>query len=154
MEKWLQRVIFGLPEAWKKQVERQIREGAFISFAGSEGREEGRLGDARNSAAMTALIGELLAADSAWEGTACAPSPEGEPLVRISLPLGLPAEALLKATLLKGAAFAFAPPRGQADEEGSEAILLDCSSLDEMRIREGLRRIGEALAEFSARLEG
>lgn len=151
MEIWLQQMIRGLPEMWKGQVERQMRDGSLISFAGSGVSGAVTPGDEGKSGKHK-LVGGLLT-DPAWRGTVCVPDPEGGSKWRVSLPQGLPAEALLKASLLNGAAFALADRSGRGSEELAETILLDYSSLDEAEIQEGLRRIGEALAEFTARFE-
>lgn len=151
MEIWLQQMIQSLPEMWKGQVERQMRDGTLISFAGSGESGAGTSGEEGKSVKHK-LVGGLLS-DPAWRGTVCVPDPEGGPKWRVSLPQRLPAEALLKASLLNGAAFALADRRARSSEEFTETIVLDYSGLDEAEIREGLRRIGEALTEFTARLE-
>ncbi|WP_435921853.1 hypothetical protein [Paenibacillus sp. DYY-L-2] len=151
MEIWLRQMIQSLPEMWKGKVERQMHEGSLISFAGSGERGAGTPGEEGKSGKHK-LVGGLLS-DRAWRGTVCVPDPEGGSKWRVSLPQGLPAEALLKAALLNGAAFALADRRGRGSEQPTETIVLDYSCLDEAEIREGLRRIGEALSEFTARLE-
>lgn len=104
-------------------------------------------------AARRAAMLEQLREQPAWHG-ASFEEPRGGLFLWLRLPPGLCSEALLRAALPKGAAFmpgarcyaagAVAPPDG-------DAIRLTYAAHSAVRLRRGLARIAEAIAEFTAR---
>lgn len=169
---WLKRLIQQLPAEWKGEVERYQRQGTFISLTGaaepsleSQDAKEGRTplqavvaGENENK---RRLMIDLLD-DPVWQGVQYCESERGEDgYLWLSLPSGLNAEALLRASLLKGAAFVPGSLRFDAEEEPDDSagiiqpdpgvIGLCYASLEEAAIREGMARIAEALSEFTGR---
>lgn len=107
-------------------------------------------------AARREAVLEQLREQPEWQG-ASFEEPQGGLFLWLRLPPGLCSEALLRAALPKGAAFmpgarcyaagAGAPPDG-------DAIRLTYAAHSAARLRRGMARIAEAIAEFTARGAG
>ncbi|MCA1295699.1 hypothetical protein LBW89_22075 [Paenibacillus sp. alder61] len=164
----LDRLVKKLPPLLKEEAQRYIDGQDFISFLGEKGTVgEGEVLEIHNIFGTENGTGRE--GESGGEGVGAGggrvspPFGFGERLILL-LPPGLPAEALLKASLPKGVAFrqagnaawggAAKAEAAEAAEEGREAIALDLAAQPPERIREGLSRIAAALAEFTARSGG
>ncbi|MEF2966874.1 hypothetical protein V3851_13610 [Paenibacillus sp. M1] len=179
MEIWLSRIVDHLPGFLKSQVEDCLKEGTFISFAEAAGPESSEVsgggkrekeGDVASASGRRIML-DLLK-DEVWRGVKpaeAAEAPEApeateaenEGILWITLPQGLNAEALLRASLPKGVAFL--PGSRYSAPEGSEAaavaaetaagsiIGLRYAGHNEASITAGMARIAEALGEFTAR---
>ncbi|GAA0133580.1 PLP-dependent aminotransferase family protein [Paenibacillus sp. YSY-4.3] len=104
-------------------------------------------------AARRAAMLEQLREQPAWHG-ASFEEPQGGLFLWLRLPPGLCSEALLRAALPKGAAFM---PGARCYAAGAEAmpdgdaIRLTYAAHSAARLRRGMTRIAEAIAEFTAR---
>ncbi|WP_164515162.1 PLP-dependent aminotransferase family protein [Paenibacillus lentus] len=110
--------------------------------------------EAEYAARRTAML-ELLREQAPWQGTSYE-EPQGGLFLWLRLPPGLCSEALLRAALPKGAAFmpgARCYAAGGAEPDG-DAIRLTFAAHRAARLRQGLARIAEAIAEFTARGAG
>ncbi|WP_410769834.1 hypothetical protein [Fontibacillus sp. BL9] len=167
MQPWLKKRIENLPAALKCRVDSYLDEGTFISLTGPEkngqdclGREGTALEEEGGDFAQRSLMLDLLDGPE-WTGTAIL-DPGNKGYLTVTLPEGLDAEVLLKASLLKGTAFwpgsiPF-PEDSEADPaEGrspdSAKIRLYYTGQSKERITAGLDRISEAISEFTARYE-
>lgn len=94
--------------------------------------------------AMLRSLGEHLPAETRWT------HPEGGLFIWVTLPDGLDSRALLRDALARGVAFvpgaAF-----HVDGSGARCMRLSFSVAEPARIEEGVRRLGEVVAEHSAR---
>ncbi|WP_019638387.1 aminotransferase class I/II-fold pyridoxal phosphate-dependent enzyme [Paenibacillus fonticola] len=103
-------------------------------------------------AARRAAVLEQLREQAAWRG-ASFEEPQGGLFLWLRLPPGLCSEALLRAALLRGAAF-MPGARCYAGEPDAEAIRLTFAAHSAARLRRGMARIAAAIAEFTARGAG
>lgn len=163
MEHWLAEMIRSLPAGLKNEVEGYLDEGTFISFAGlGTGGEAsaGENGIGQKGRDVKTPIEDLLK-EQAWKETERRIYENGN-YVSFVLPSGLHSESLLKAALLKGAAFWPGSVLEKVEDNNGYAIELvrdpevftvDLRGHDETAIRTGMGRIAESLSEFTARFE-
>ncbi|RCX17386.1 hypothetical protein DFP94_109110 [Fontibacillus phaseoli] len=167
MQPWLKKRIENFPAVLKSQVDSYLDEGTFISFAGPEkagqdsSERDGKgLEENVGESAKSLLMHDLLGGPD-WTGTGIL-DPGNKEYLWVTLPEGMDAEVLLKASLLKGTAFwpgsiPF-PEEGKDDQAvgrspDSGMIRLYYAGQSEDRILAGLARISEAISEFTARFE-
>lgn len=163
MELWLGEMIRSLPAGLKNEVDGYLDEGTFISFAGQV--TVGEASDSENGIEQKGRAGKEAIQDMlkqpAWKETEWQIHQNGN-YVTFVLPPGLHAESLLKASLLKGAAFW--PGSVLEKNEGKDGPAIELvrdpevftvvfGGHDASAIRTGLDRIAEALSEFTARFE-
>lgn len=104
-------------------------------------------------AARRAAMLQQLREQSAWQG-ASFEEPQGGLFLWLRLPPGLCSEALLRAALPKGAAFmpgVRCYAAGAGEQPDGDAIRLTFAAHRAARLRQGMARIAEAIAEFTAR---
>ncbi|MNJ40301.1 2-aminoadipate transaminase [compost metagenome] len=107
-------------------------------------------------AARRAVVLQQLREQAPWQG-ASYEEPQGGLFLWLRLPPGLCSEALLRAALPKGAAFmpgARCYAAGTGVEPDGDAIRLTFAAQRAARLRQGMARIAEAIAEFTARGAG
>lgn len=136
MELWLEELLSGWPAEQRSEVEQHVREGSFISF--------------RDGTGLGGNGGEIQEWESGWAEDEVSGWVEGERQeasfrpVRMKLPPGLNAAALRKAALLRGVAVGSEP-------DNEDVILLSFGGLGRDQILEGLSRLAEEVAAFTAR---
>lgn len=107
-------------------------------------------------AARRAAVLQQLREQAPWQD-ASYEEPQGGLFLWLRLPPGLCSEALLRAALPKGAAFmpgARCYVAGAGVEPDGDAIRLTFAAHRAARLRQGMARIAEAIAEFTARGAG